>query len=164
MKKLISVVIPLYNEEENVRELYRQLLLIIQKEKKYSFEIIAVEHGSTDSTFQKLIDLHKKDKNLKILQLSKNFGNADAGILAGLHFAKGDALVIMMADLQDPPDVISKFLRKWEEDYEIVYGVIKKRADSSFSRKIMSLLFYKVLNFLTGNILQALHHIYFPCK
>lgn len=149
---LISIVIPFYNEQETVQELYRQLTQVLKKEKKYLFEIIAVEHGSTDLTFQKLLSIHRIDKNLKILQLSKNFGNADAGILAGLHFAKGDALVIMMADLQDPPEIISKFIRKWENGYEIVYGVIKKRADSSFSRKVMSLLFYKVLNLLTGNI------------
>lgn len=152
MKKLISIVIPFYNEEQNTNELYRRLSQLFSKEKKYNFEIIAVEHGSTDSTFEKLYYLRKKDKRVKILQLSKNFGNADAGILSGLHYAEGDAHVITTADLQDPPEVISKFLRKWEEGYEIVYGVIKKRADATFSRKIFSLLFYKVLNLTTGNI------------
>lgn len=152
MKKLISIVIPLYNEEENVKELYRRLSQLFTNEKKYDFEFIAVEHGSTDSTFEKLLNLNKKDKRVKILQLSKNFGTADAGTMAGIHFAKGDALVITTADLQDPPEVISQFLRKWEKGYEIVYGIIKKRQDTSLSRKIFSLLYYKILNISTGNI------------
>jgi len=151
-KSLISIVIPFYNEQENVEELYRRFTMLFALEKKYTFELIAVEHGSTDSTFAKLLNLHQKDKRVKILQLSKNFGTADAGIIAGLHFVKGSALVITTADLQDPPEVISKFLRKWENGYEIVYGIIKKRADTSFSRKILSLLFYKILNLATGNV------------
>src|SRR3989344_3490941 len=129
-KKLISLVIPIFNEESNISELYIQLVKLMSREIKYNFEIIAVEHGSTDSTFKKLLTINKKDKRLKILQLSKNFGNADAAIFAGLNFVKGDASVIMMGDLQDPPNMISNFIRKWEEGYEIVYGIIKKRADS----------------------------------
>ena len=152
---LISIVIPFYNEEENVEELYKRFSGLFSQEKKYNFELIAVEHGSTDSTFTKLLNLHKKDKRIKILQLSKNFGNADAGIVAGFHFIKGDALVITTADLQDPPEIISKFLRKWEQGFEIVYGIIKKRADSSLLRKFLSVLFYKILNISTGNIFPA---------
>lgn len=152
MKKLISIVVPLYNEQENVEELYRQLKSVFTKEKKYDFEIIAIEHGSKDSTFQKLLKLNKKDKIVKILQLSKNFGNADAAIFAGLNFAKGDAIILMMGDLQDPPEMIPQFIRKWEQGNEIVYGIIKKRADSSFTRKLSSIIFYKILNKLTGNL------------
>lgn len=152
MKKLISIVIPLYNEEENVVELYKRLSALMASEKKYDFEILTVEHGSTDSTFQKLIRLRKKDKRIKILQLSRNFGNADAGIEAGLNFVKGDAAVIIMGDLQEPPELISQFLRRWETGYEIVYGIVKKRPNVSFTRKILSILFYKILNLTTGNI------------
>jgi len=151
-KKLISLVIPIFNEESNISELYIQLVKLMSREIKYNFEIIAVEHGSTDSTFKKLLTINKKDKRLKILQLSKNFGNADAAIFAGLNFVKGDASVLMMGDLQDPPDMIPQFIRKWEQGYEIVYGIIKKRADTSFSRKISSLLFYMILNKLTNNL------------
>lgn len=155
MKKLISIVTPIYNEEENINELYVQLKAVFQKEKNYNFEVIAVEHGSTDSSFQMLLNIKKKDKRLKIVQLSKNFGSADAGILAGLNYVSGDAAVIIMADLQEPPKLISNFLRKWELGYEIVYGVIEKRADSSLVRKILSLVYYRVLNYLTGNIFPA---------
>ena len=152
MKKLISIVIPLYNEEENVHELYKKLKELAKQEKSYNFEIIAVEHGSKDSTFEKLVSIHKKDKRLKILQLSKNFGNADAGIGAGLNFAKGEAAVIMMADLQEPPEIVSKFLRKWEEGFDIVNGIVKKRPDVSYFRRFSSVLFYKVINRLTEDL------------
>src|SRR3989344_2669149 len=152
MKKLISIVIPIYNEEENVEELHKRLSQLFSKEKKYNFEIVAVEHGSTDATFKKLLFLNKKDKRLKILQLSKNFGNADAGIVAGLQFAKGDAAVITMADLQEPPNIISMFFRKWEKGFEIVNGIVKERPGVPPTRRISSDLFYKVLNYLTGNL------------
>lgn len=152
MKKLISIVIPFYNEEGNIDELYRQLKQLFEHEKNYNFEIIAIEHGSTDSTFKTLINLRAKDKRLKILQLSRNFGNVDAAVSAGLSYASGDACIIMMGDLQDPPEVISSFLRKWEKGYEIVYGILKKRADTSFIRNINSILFYKILSLLTDRI------------
>ena len=151
MKKTISIVVPFYNEESNIYKLYERFKILAKKEAKYNFEIVAVEHGSTDSTFEKLLSLRKKDKKLKILQLSKNFGNADAGIAAGLNFAKGDAVIIIMADLQEPPELISEFLRKWEKGYEVVYGVVKKRPDSTITRKILTNLFYKFLNLMTDN-------------
>jgi len=152
MKKLISIVTPIFNEEENIDELYKRLAVVMDGEKKYDFEIIAVEHGSGDKSFEKLLSLNKKDKRIKILQLSKNFGSADAGIVAGLSFTNGDATIITMADLQEPPELISQFLRKWEQGYEIVYGIVKKRPDASIFRRIGSVLFYKILNVMTGNL------------
>ena len=152
MKKLISLVIPVYNEEQNLDELYRRLKEVMAKEPKYNFEVIAVEHGSKDTSFAKLLALHKKDKRIKILQLSKNFGSADAGIVAGLNFAQGNACVILMADLQEPPELIPQFLKYWEKGYEIVYGIVKKRPGASYLRRISSVLFYKILNIMTGNI------------
>lgn len=152
MKKLISIVIPFYNEEGNIDELYKRLSALFNKEKKYDFEIIAVEHGSFDSTLQKLLTINKKDKRLKIVQLSRNFGSADPGISAGLNFATGDAAVVTMADLQEPIDLISDFLRKWEDGFEIIYGIVEKRPDASFIRRNLSVLFYKILNLMTGNI------------
>lgn len=152
MKKTISIVIPLFNEEGNINELHRRLKELFSKEKKYNFEIIAVEHGSSDSTFAKLISIRNKFKKLKILQLSKNFGNVDAAIFAGLNFARGDCAVILMGDLQEPPELISKFITKWQQGYDIVYGKINKRADISIIRSINSLIFYKLLSLLTGNI------------
>lgn len=152
MKKLISIVVPFYNEESNINKLYDRLKKVIKTEVKYNFEIIAVEHGSTDFSLEKLLLLRKKDRKLKILQLSKNFGNADAGIAAGLAFTKGEAVIIIMADLQEPPELIAQFLRRWEKGYEIVYGIVKKRPDSTITRKILSNFFYKFLNLMTDNI------------
>ncbi|KKR88156.1 MAG: Glycosyl transferase family 2 [Candidatus Curtissbacteria bacterium GW2011_GWA1_41_11] len=153
MKKTISIVIPIYNEEENIQPLYKELSKLIKLEKKYNFEIITVEHGSKDNTFETLLKIRAKDKQLKILQLSKNFGNADAAIEAGLQYSSGDAAVIIMADLEEPPELISKFLRKWEQGYEIVYGIVKQRSKNvALSRKFASVVYYKLLNSLTGNI------------
>lgn len=153
MKKLISIVIPIFNEEGNIDPLYREISRLVNLEKKYSFEIIAVDHGSTDSTFVKLLKIHSKYRKLKIIQLSKNFGSADPAIEAGLNYVRGDAAVIIMADLEEPPEVISKFLRKWEQGYEVVYGIVSQRPNNiPLSRRVTSVLYYKLLNLLTGNI------------
>lgn len=148
MKKLISVVIPAYNEEDVLDELYRRLKNIIDSNTYYEFEIIIVENGSWDSSFDKLVQINKEDPRFKIVKLSKNFG-CDGGITAGLKYAKGDAAVIMNADLQDPPEMITQFLKKWEEGYEIIYGIIEKREGVSFTRKILSKLAYEIIYNLT---------------
>src|SRR3989338_4947294 len=100
-KKLISIIIPIYNESLGIPELIKQLTNFINKNSNYDFEIIFVEHGSIDNSFSLLQKFAGKDDKIKILQLSKNFG-CDGGIAAGMRFAKGNACVIMMADLQEP--------------------------------------------------------------
>ncbi len=150
MKKLISVVIPAYNEEEVVDELASRLKKVMLENTNYDFEVIIVENGSWDSTFEKLSNIHKEDNRFKIVQLSRNFG-CDGGITAGLKYANGDAAVIMNADLQDPPEMISKYIRKWEEGYDIVYGQIEKREGVPFLRRFFSTTFYKIINKLTND-------------
>lgn len=150
IKRLISIVIPIYNEELGVSELIKQITRFIDKKKGYDFEIIFVEHGSIDGSFKLLQKFSAKDSRIKILQLSKNFG-CDGGIAAGMRFAKGDACVIMMADLQEPIELIFEFIEKWEQGYEIVYGVVKKRT-AGLLRNFSSVIFYKVINFLTKNM------------
>jgi len=150
MKKLISIVIPVYNEEKVIPELIKRLTKFINSYKKYSFEVIIVEHGSIDKSFELLRNYAKKNKRIKVLRLSRNF-TCDGGIAAGLHFVKGSACVIMMADLQEPIDLIKEFIKKWEDGFEIVYGIVKKRTASSL-RNFNSKIFYKVLNFLTNNM------------
>ena len=149
-KKLISIVIPVYNEELGIPELIKQITKFIDENKNYDFELILIEHGSVDRSFNLLQKYAKNDKRIKILQLAKNVG-CDGGIEAGMQHAKGDALVIMMADLQEPIELIEKFIQKWEAGYEIVYGQVKKRT-SGFFRNIFSQLFYKIINLLTGNM------------
>ena len=148
MKKLISIVIPAYNEEDVLEELYKRLKNIMDSNTDYEFEVIIVENGSSDSTFDKLVQINKEDPRFKIVRLSKNF-RCDGGITAGLKYARGDAAVIMNADLQDPPEMITQFIRKWEEGYEIIYGIIEKREGVSFTRKILSKLAYEIIYHLT---------------
>lgn len=150
LKKLISVVIPIYNEGLVIPELIKRITKFADKKKGYDFEIIFVEHGSVDNSFVLLQKFVEKDIRIKILQLSKNFG-CDGGIAAGMRFAKGDACVIMMADLQEPIELISEFIEKWEQGYEIVYGVVKKRT-AGLLRNFSSVLFYKIINLLTKNM------------
>lgn len=149
-KKLISIVVPIYNEELGIPELIKQLTKFIDKTKNYDFELILVENGSVDNSYKMLQDYAKKDSRIKVIQLAKNVG-CDGGIEAGMQHAKGDGLVIMMADLQEPIELIQDFIKKWEQGYEIVYGKVKKRA-GKFFRNIFSIMFYKVINLLTGNM------------
>jgi dolichol-phosphate mannosyltransferase len=149
--KLISIVIPAYNEEECVDALYSRLSAVMAKLPNYDFEVIIVENGSIDKTFEKLLEIRSKDNRFKILKLSKNFG-ADGGITAGLKFAKGDGVVITYADLEDPPELIIDFIAKWEEGYKHIYGVVKKRQGSTL-RQFNSKIFYIVINKLTNNLI-----------
>jgi dolichol-phosphate mannosyltransferase len=152
MKKLISVVIPAYNEEDCIEELASRLDSLIQKENNYMWEVFIVENGSTDSTWDKLKNVTAINSNFKVIKLSRNF-RMDGGLTAGLEYIKGDACVLMTADLQDPPEMISEFLRKWEEGYENIYAVIKKRTGTNLIRRINSKLFYFVAAKLSGNSL-----------
>ena len=147
-KKLISLIIPAYNEEECVDELFNRLVKVFATEDKYNFEVIIVENGSIDSTWDKLQEIASKDSRFKILKLSRNF-RMDGGLTAGLDFIKGDACVLMTADLQDPPELISEFLRYWEQGYENIYGVITKREGTGPIRTMNSKLFYWLAGKLT---------------
>ena len=154
IKKLVSIVIPAFNEEEVIDELGRCLQALIERNKCYDFEIIIVENGSQDKSFERLCSLHEKDPRFKIIQLSRNF-TADGGVAAGLSYCKGDCAVLMDADLQDPPEVVDEFLKKWEDGNDVVYGIIKSREGVSLTRKILNKLFYFLLNKATrGSIPQ----------
>ena len=144
-KKLISIVIPAYNERDNVSELAQRLQGVFAGNPKYDFEVVIVENGSHDDTFEKLLEVNKNDSRFKIIQLARNF-RMDGGLTAGLQYVKGDAAVIMTADLQDPPELITLFLEKWEEGYENVYGIVTKREGTSWLRRLNSQLFYYVAN------------------
>ncbi len=149
-KKLISIVIPAYNEEEVLGELKARLQGVMAENRRYDFEVILVENGSTDSSLERMLEIHGEDPRFKVLRLSRNFG-CDGGITAGLSYARGDAAVIMNADLQDPPELIAGFIDRWEKDHDIVYGVIQKREGVGLMRRLFSRLFYKIIGRLTGN-------------
>lgn len=147
-KKLISVIIPAYNEEDCVEELSRRLRQVFDSEQNYNFEVVIVENGSIDSTWVKLQEITSRDLRFKAVKLSRNF-RMDGGLTAGLEFISGDACVLMTADLQDPPELIPAFLRKWEEGWENVYGVITKRKGTGPIRTMNSKLFYWVAGKMT---------------
>jgi dolichol-phosphate mannosyltransferase len=147
-KKLISLIIPAYNEEDCVDELFNRLDGVFATEPQYDFEVVIVENGSIDSTWVKLQAIAQKDSRFKILKLSRNF-RMDGGLTAGLDFIKGDACVLMTADLQDPPELIPQFLRYWEQGYENIFGVITKREGTGPIRTMNSKLFYWLAGKLT---------------
>ena len=147
-KKLISLIIPAYNEEDCVDELFNRLGAVFATEPQYDFEVVIVENGSIDSTWVKLQAIAEKDSRFKILKLSRNF-RMDGGLTAGLDFIKGDACVLMTADLQDPPELIPQFLRYWEQGYENIFGVITKREGTGPIRTMNSKLFYWLAGKLT---------------
>nr|QOL00451.1 putative glycosyltransferase [uncultured organism] len=149
MKKRISIVTPLYNEGDNVEELYRRLTLVFDSlADRYDFEVIAVENGSVDDTYAKLRNVHARDPRWKIIHLSRNW-LMEGGMTAGLAHARGDAAVIMASDLQDPPELIPRFIEKWEAGYENVYQVINRRPDESAFRKFATRTFYNLINKLS---------------
>ena len=147
-RKVISVVTPMYNESECVDELARRLQAVMDVEHAYDFEVIAVENGSEDDTWEKLNCIHLSDPRFKILQLARNF-RMDGGLTAGLAHASGDAAVVMTADLQDPPELISEFLRKWEQGYENIYMLVSKRQGTGPLRTFNSKAFYWLAGKLT---------------
>lgn len=147
--RLISIVVPAYNESECVDELARRLQSVFAPLlPAYDFEAIIVENGSVDDTFEKLLAIRAADCRFKILRLSRNFG-AEGAVTAGLRRATGDAAVIMCADLQDPPEVIPRFIERWEAGYENVYGVITRRADESIVRRLATRAFYWIIDKLS---------------
>ena len=119
--KKISVVIPMYYEEEVARECYTRMKKVLTDLKNYEYEMIFVNDGSKDKTLEILEEIAKEDKNVKVISFARNFGHQCA-VTAGLKYVTGDAVCIIDADLQDPPELIGDMLKKWEEGYEVIYG------------------------------------------
>jgi dolichol-phosphate mannosyltransferase len=145
MQNILSIVIPIFNEEENIPILYKELNKSLTKT-KYRREIIFVNDGSQDSSLQKIKKLISKDKNIKVISFSRNFGHM-AAIDAGLKHASGQKIVLMDADMQDPPSVIPLLLKKSMEGFDVVYGIKEKRKEG-LVRRIMFNSFYHILNSL----------------
>ena len=143
-----SIIIPVYNESEVIRETYNRLLTVMNQTKQ-SYELIFVNDGSTDTTAAIIREFIAKDKNVKLIDLSRNFGHQIA-ISAGMDSASGDAIVIIDADLQDPPEVILQMIEKWKEGYEVVYGKRIKRKGESFFKNITAKLYYRLLKQMTS--------------
>lgn len=153
-KIYISVVSPVYNEEGNIEELYNELISALSKTGK-TFEIIFVDDGSTDSTFEILKRIREKDKRVKIIRFRRNFGQTPA-LSAGFDYARGEIVITIDADLQNDPSDIEILLRKIEEGYDLVSGWRWKRKDKFFTRILPS----KIANFLISIITGVKLHDY----
>jgi dolichol-phosphate mannosyltransferase len=141
-----SIVIPVYNEEENVLELHRRLGTVM--ERLGTYEIIFVDDGSKDKSWQLVKELHEKYPNVKGISFSRNFGHHIA-ITAGIDHAKGETIILMDGDLQDPPEEIPKLYGKLKEGYELVYGIRKEKNDSILKR-FASFVFWWFINSFSG--------------
>jgi polyisoprenyl-phosphate glycosyltransferase len=141
-----SIILPVYNEEENLPELYRRLTATLSSMNS-NYELIFVDDHSRDNTLLQLKTLSTKDERVKVISLARNFGHQMA-ISAGLDFARGQAVILMDADLQDPPEVLPQFIEKWREGFDVVYAVREKRKEHIFKR-VAYHSFYLVLRLLT---------------
>ena len=149
MKKLVSIVLPVHNESGNIDPLYGAIRKTFDSMKKsYRVELIFVNDGSTDNSQDLLMKLTKRDANIFVLNLSRNFGHQIA-LTAGLDFAHGDAVITMDSDLQDPPELCKRLLKKWEDGYEVVYASHRKRKGESWFKRLSAKWFYKIINHLS---------------
>ncbi|CVK19377.1 glycosyltransferase family 2 protein [Sporomusa sphaeroides] len=144
MKPLISIVVPMYNESQNIDCFYQKIAEVMGALTAYDYEIICINDGSTDNTLEKIELLADKDKKVKIIELSRNFGK-EIALTAGIFEAKGDAVIPIDADLQDPPELIPALIEKWQEGYDVVYATRLVREGESSLKKVTAFLFYRVM-------------------
>lgn len=152
-KKLISILIPAYNEHESLPPLYDRLVKLMDSQTKYDFEVLFVNDGSKDNTLDLIKFLRKKDPRVNYVNLSRNYGK-EVAMAAGFDYVRGDALVLMDADLQDPPELIPEMIKYWEEGYDDVYARRKSRKGESPLKKLTSWGFYRVLQSMTNIEIQ----------
>lgn len=152
MKK-ITIIIPAYNEEESLPFLYERLEELMNKINNYEFEILFVNDGSKDKTIELIKSYREKDNRIAYVDFSRNFGKETA-MIAGLDYAKGDCVIFMDADLQDPPELIPELIKWWEKGYDDVYARRKSRKGETWLKKFTSKMYYKVLQSLTNVEIQ----------
>ncbi|QNU65860.1 glycosyltransferase family 2 protein [Ruminiclostridium herbifermentans] len=146
-QKLLSIIVPVYNEQEVIDETFRRLSEVF-KDYFMKVEYIFINDGSKDNTYFKLGQIAKNNPEVRIINFARNFGHQIA-ITAGMDYAKGDAVVIIDADLQDPPEVILQMVEKWQEGYEVVYGKRLQREGETFFKKFTAKMFYRFLDRMT---------------
>lgn len=144
-KKLVSILVPCYNEEQSLPYFYGAVKSIMEQGETYRWELMFVNDGSHDHTLQIIEEMAKQDPRISYIDLSRNFGKERA-MLSGFDYVKGDCMIIMDADLQDPPTLIPEMLQYWEEGYDDVYAKRRNRGKESWLRKKLSLAFYTLLD------------------
>ncbi|MCQ2008599.1 MAG: glycosyltransferase family 2 protein [Sporolactobacillus sp.] len=142
-----SIVVPVFNEEKVIYESYKRLKTVMDRTYE-SYELLFVNDGSRDRTSELLNYISEGDTNVKVIEFSRNFGHQIA-ITAGMDYATGQAVVVIDADLQDPPELILKMIEKWEEGYDVVYGKRVERKGETFFKKLTASLFYRTLKMST---------------
>jgi len=147
IEKYLSIVIPSYNEEKNIMQLYNELLPVLENICSH-YEIVFVDDGSKDSTFSVIKEIAEKNKNVIGLSLSRNFGHQIA-IMAGLQHSKGDLVVMMDADMQHPPEIIPQLIFEYGKGFDIVNTKRLDSDDTGFFKKVSSRCFYRFINFLS---------------
>jgi len=143
----ISVVIPVFNEEPVIERTYERLSAVMA-DMPYSYELLFVDDGSTDTSLAILDGIADGDDRVSLVSFSRNFGH-QAAVMAGIEYARGDAVVLIDADLQDPPEVIPQMVEKWREGYDVVYGKRTKRKGEGVFKKITAFFFYRFLRSMT---------------
>ncbi|TDL51867.1 glycosyltransferase [Paenibacillus dendritiformis] len=143
MAKVISIVVPVYNEQLNIRPMYDRIRTVFSQLENYDYELIYVDNTSTDNTLSEIKVLASIDEKIYGITMARNFGSSQPSTLAGLSYATGEAVVVIDGDIQDPPELIPKFIEKWESGYEVVYGIRTKRK-GSIARRIGYKLFYRL--------------------
>lgn len=152
MRKKVSVVIPSYNEEGNIEVLATKLMGVLGR-LPYSYEVIFIDDGSADGTLERLKNISDLDENIFYLELSRNFGHQNA-LKAGYDYADGDCIISMDSDMQHPPELITQFLEKWEEGYDVVYTCREYQDEATIFKAKSSELFYKMINSLSDTKLE----------
>jgi glycosyltransferase involved in cell wall biosynthesis len=138
----LSIVVPVYNEAEGIARFYERTSKVLEAT-GLSWEIVAVNDGSRDASLERLLELHGRDPRVKVVDLSRNFGK-EIALSAGIDFARGDAIVPIDADLQDPPEVIPELIAKWREGFDVVYAVRSERLGESWLKKATAAAFYRL--------------------
>jgi len=148
-RKKLSIICPAYNEEKNLRRLYDRVTGLFAAElADYDYEVIILDNCSEDSTRERALEICSEDRHWKYLRYSRNFG-FDPSITAGLDHAEGDAVITLLSDLQDPPEVIPEFVRQWEAGAEIVNGVVRERNDDNWIKSLGAVISYKMIYHLS---------------
>ena len=151
--KLITILIPAYNEEEVLQKLHHRLQKVLDQLSSYQFEILFVNDGSSDQSLLLIKQLRERDERISYVNLSRNFGKETA-MIAGLDYAVGDAVIIIDADLQDPPELIPEMIQLWEEGYDDVYAKRRSRQGESWLKKWTAKTYYKMLKTTTRITIQ----------
>ena len=149
MNKLLSLIVPVFNEEEVLPASYARMSAAMQALTGYDYEIIYVNDGSRDGTMKQLRAIAKEHKEVRVISFSRNFGHQLA-VMAGMDNARGDALIIIDADLQDPPEVIAELVKAWENGADIAYGKRLKREGETVFKKLTAFCYYRLLNAMSA--------------